>query len=369
MADRTAASVGLVVAGVAFAAAAGASNGGGLAGVLEWPHPHWIVVAGFAGVSLVGFGVRRHGYLDRRLGSLLAGGAGGGATVGGAYTMFAPAVGGGEGTVAIGPALAATAGLLAVLLADADRRAIPGERLRRMAAATATAAAVGVSGLVAIVVWANVIGAVVLSATPGGIDSSTATVLSTVALGLGTGTVAALYLRMSDRDLSFVDLRRPGIHDGAYVVGGVVAIVGLNVAIGAAFQRIGLESAQHSIVRTAESDPTILLVLIPLAYLIIGPGEELLYRNIVQKSLYGTFSRPGAIVTASAIFAVVHLFAYADPGGNLLATFNTLVVVFTLSLVLGTVYDRTRNVAVPALVHGSFDAIAFAVTYAQLTGV
>jgi membrane protease YdiL (CAAX protease family) len=190
-----------------------------------------------------------------------------------------------------------------------------------------------------------------------------------VALGLGTGTVAAVYLGVRSRGFDYIDLRRPGANDAAYVIVGVVALVGLNVGIGLAFQRLGVESAQHAIIRQAESDPGILLVLVPLSYLIIGPGEELLYRNVVQKSLYETYSRRGAVVVASAIFAAVHLFAFADPDGSALATVNTLAVVFVLSLVLGVVYERTENLVVPALVHGSFDAIAFAATYVRIAGL
>jgi len=143
-------------------------------------------------------------------------------------------------------------------------------------------------------------------------------------------------------------------------------IVGLNLGISAAFERLGVDAASHSVVRAAEANPEILLVLIPLSYLVIGPGEELLYRNVIQKSLYGSFSRRGAIVVASAIFAGAHIFAYSSPDSGPLATVATLLVIFALSLVLGTAYERTDNVLVPALIHGTFNAIAFAVTYAQL---
>ncbi|MDX1746625.1 MAG: CPBP family intramembrane glutamic endopeptidase, partial [Halobacteriales archaeon] len=147
-----------------------------------------------------------------------------------------------------------------------------------------------------------------------------------------------------------------------------VAIVALNLGLSLAIQQFGLESASHSIVQSAQSSPEVLLVLVPLSYLVIGPGEELLYRNVVQKSLYGAFSRPGAVIVGSVVFAAVHVFAFSGPGQSALATLNTLAVVFVLSLVLGAVYEQTENVVASALVHGTFDAIAFAATYVQLTG-
>jgi membrane protease YdiL (CAAX protease family) len=144
--------------------------------------------------------------------------------------------------------------------------------------------------------------------------------------------------------------------------------LGSNLGISALFGWLGVESTTHSLIRAAQDNPGILLALVPLSYLVVGPGEELLYRNVVQKSLSTEFSPPGAVVVASAIFAAVHLPAYADPSGSALAVLNTLAVVFVLSLILGALYERTENVAVSALVHGSFNAIAFLVTYVEITG-
>ena len=43
-----------------------------------------------------------------------------------------------------------------------------------------------------------------------------------------------------------------------------------------------------------------------------------------------------------------------------------LGVIFLLSLVLGVVYLRTGNTTVPALVHGTFDAVLFAAMWVSL---
>ncbi|NIS30164.1 MAG: CPBP family intramembrane metalloprotease, partial [Actinobacteria bacterium] len=168
--------------------------------------------------------------------------------------------------------------------------------------------------------------------------------------------------------LGYIELRRPTPIDAAYVVGGVVVLLGLNLGIGWAFQQLGLSAARHTIFDIAQDDPELLLVLIPLSFLLIGPGEELLYRNVVQKSLYDAFSRPAAVVVASVVFAAAHVPAYSSAGATPLGVLNTLTVVFALSVVLGAAFERTRNVLVPALIHGGFNAIAFAATYAQLAG-
>ena len=234
--------------------------------------------------------------------------------------------------------------------------------------ATVRGVAVGAAGILAIFVYAVVVASIAQVLVPGELGPAISTVLSTLASGAGTLTVVALYLRWSGRGLSFLDVRMPDLRGVGYVAGGTAAILAGNLAISFAFQRFGVASASHTVIRTAEADPAILLVLVPLSYLVIAPGEELLYRNVVQKSLREWYSPVAGVVVASAIFAAVHLPAYSSPGASLEATLATLSVVFVLALVLGAVYERTGNVVVSILVHGTFNAIAFAVTYADLTG-
>ena len=357
MTDRSAASVGFVLAGVAVAA--------GLAG---WPGGLGLVAAALAGGSLVAFAGRRYGRLDRGPADVAAGAGGLLVAVTAVVSVVRPAVGGGIAALALAPALAVAAGLGVVAMARLDADGVPLSRLVAMVRRTLTGTALGLSGLVAIVAWSVVVGGVYRAVTGGGIDPAEGAVLSSLALGLGTGSVAWLYLQATDRGLDFIDVRLPGLRDAAVVVAGILVLLGVNVAIASVFQSLGLESAQHGLYDVARETPELLLLLIPLSLLVIGPGEELLYRNVVQKSLYGPFSRPGAIVVASAIFAAAHIPAYSSPGSSVLALLNTLTVIFALSLVLGVAFDRTRNLAVPALIHGTFNAIAFAATYVELAG-
>jgi membrane protease YdiL (CAAX protease family) len=354
MADRTAASVGFVLAGVALAA-----------GLADWPGALAPVAVGSSAVALVAFALRRHGRLERGPANGVAAGTLVAAVGTAVVSLFGAAVSGGSMAIGPAPAVTAIAGLLALPFAYADWQAITRSALIGKAGKTATAAALGLAGLLAIVAWSIVVGGVFRSLV-GDIPPATGAVLSSIALGLGTVTVAWLYLRGTDRGLTFVDLRRPTWRDGAVVVVGVGVLLGVNLGVGWLFQQLGLSAARHTIFDIAQDEPSLLLVLIPLSFLLIGPGEELLYRNVVQKSLYDAFSRPAAIVVASVIFAAAHVPAYSASGSTPLTVLNTLTVVFALSIVLGVAFERTRNVVVPALIHGAFNAIAFAATYAQL---
>lgn len=357
--DLTAASIGFIVAGIALAAA-----------LLGGPAGLGLVPVGVAGLVLLVFGLRRYGVLgsDRGAGIAIAAslglaGVASGLTIAPAVEMPV------EASTDVGLPVAAIAGVLATLAAGADRRGISGHEIRTMARAAGHGLLIGFGGLVAIVAWSGVLALIVQSTIGSDIPPTVAIAVSTLALGLGTGSVAAFVLRVRGVDRSYLDLHRPTVLDLAYVVGGVLVILGLNLAIGLAFMRFGVESATHSVVRQAQSTPGILLVLIPLSYLVIAPGEELLFRNVIQKTLYHTFTKRGAVVVASGIFALAHIFAYADPSGGLGSTIVTLAVIFALSMILGWVYARTDNLVVPILVHGTFNAIAFAATYAEIVGI
>jgi len=141
-------------------------------------------------------------------------------------------------------------------------------------------------------------------------------------------------------------------------------LFGTLLAISTLLTSAGLESADHGTAQQAQENPEILLVMIPASILIIGPFEELLFRNVIQKAMYGTFSRAGAIVVASVLFAAVHAPAYGtDTAGAVLVS---LGVVFGLSIVLGVIYERTGNVLVPGFVHGIYNAVLFASMYVSM---
>jgi membrane protease YdiL (CAAX protease family) len=226
------------------------------------------------------------------------------------------------------------------------------------------AAAVGLSGFLGLAVWQLLLASVAVPVT-GPLTDIEQTLLGTVALGLGMGSAALLYLTLADREWSFVDLARPTATDAGYAVLGVVVLLGASFGLEELFAAAGVETAQHGIAETAAGTPEVLLLLIPASWLLVGPGEELLFRNVVQKSLYEEFSRPAAVLVASTVFAVVHLPAYST--GSPSQVLASLSLVFALSLVLGGVYARTDSLAVAAFVHGTYNAVQFAVLYASLS--
>ncbi|PSQ44567.1 hypothetical protein BRD17_03750 [Halobacteriales archaeon SW_7_68_16] len=202
-------------------------------------------------------------------------------------------------------------------------------------------------------------------AAPAALNVAERVVVNAVALTLAGLSLTYAYVSLTDREFDFVDLQRPTIADLVYGVGGLVGLFVLLIAANAVIQTAGATPSEHQIFREARENPQLLLPLIPIAILFIGPFEELIYRNLVQKSLYDGFSKRAAVVVASVIFAAAHFQAYASSDG--LALLASLGQVLLLSLILGGIYARTESLLAPALAHGVFNAIQFGLAYLRFT--
>ena len=193
-----------------------------------------------------------------------------------------------------------------------------------------------------------------------------ATILSTLLLqGVAFGGLSLLYLAY--RDVSpreYVGVRVPSLEGWMYVAAGyVLAFTAAFAVIFVVVFLLDLSPAQNRAAELGQADPRVLLVLVALAVLLIGPGEELLFRGVVQSRLRETFSAPVAVGLATAIFAGVHWTSLAGPvSGRAL----TVTMLFVPGLVFGVTYEMTDNVVVPSLIHGAYNATLFGLLYVSL---
>lgn len=156
----------------------------------------------------------------------------------------------------------------------------------------------------------------------------------------------------------FVLLRSPSLPDVLFSVAGYLAVFGIALSISVISQLFGVEPATNQILTTAKQQPVALLVLVALSYVVVAPGEELLFRGVIQLHLRDAFSPISAIVAASVLFAVSHVGSVSGPG-----TLSSLISVFGVALVLGGFYEYTDNLTVPILIHGTYNATQFALSY------
>lgn len=178
--------------------------------------------------------------------------------------------------------------------------------------------------------------------------------------GVAFGGIALAYLRLRGRPLSSVGLRLPSVRDLLIVVGGYAAAFVAAISGAVVISVTGAPAGENQVTEFAAADPSVLLWLVPASFLLIGPGEELLFRGIVQGRLRETFDRVPGVVLASALFAGVHYAALTGGAGGRLVT---VTILFFPALVFGGVYELTDNLVVPALVHGAYNATLFALAY------
>ncbi|WP_262176173.1 CPBP family intramembrane glutamic endopeptidase [Haloarcula laminariae] len=161
-------------------------------------------------------------------------------------------------------------------------------------------------------------------------------------------------------------LRQVGIvlagYAGAMVwvmVSGVVLTVIQNV------RGESIQTGNNAAAELGQTNPELLLLLIPASVLLIGPGEELLFRGVVQGRIRERFGRVPGIAIASLFFAALHILALV--GGSLLGNLVVVSILFGTATVFGVAYEFADNIVVPSLIHGLYNATLFTILYVSLT--
>jgi len=113
---------------------------------------------------------------------------------------------------------------------------------------------------------------------------------------------------------------------------------------------------EYSILHPAPAFPTFevkyLLRDMIYLFLCVGLGEELLFRGLLQIDLMKVFGVKGGLILASLMFAIMHLTWRSIP---------ELGFVFVAGLILGFLYWKTKNLALPIIVHGANNVMLVAV--------
>lgn len=239
-----------------------------------------------------------------------------------------------------------------------------GGRVRRVAGALGIAVALAGLGLLAgaVLIRATVAMLGVLALDP---SIGIRVVLSAVLLqGIAFGGTAMVYVRIRGLGLEYLSPDIPDLREAIWAASGyVLAILGA-LTIGILAMLAGLDPAQNRVAEIAQGNPEIFLLLIPISFLLIGPGEELLFRGLVQGTLREVFGPVPAIGLASVVFAAAHVTSLTGAFSGRVITIGLL---FVPAIVLGVVYECTENIVVPALVHGAYNATLFALSYVAFT--
>ena len=158
-----------------------------------------------------------------------------------------------------------------------------------------------------------------------------------------------------------IDATIPNLRQGAIIVGGYVLALGGAFGGSVIITILQVDTGTNQAAEMGMENPEVLLLLIPASILIIGPGEELLFRGVVQGRLREVFGPVVGVLIPSAIFAGLHWFALT--GGSATGNLVALGILIGPALVFGASYELTDNIVVPALIHGIYNATLFTLLY------
>jgi membrane protease YdiL (CAAX protease family) len=245
-----------------------------------------------------------------------------------------------------------------------------GDRLYRIGDAQARFRAVVHGGGVVLAAFVvgivlSLVGAVVVRGLGASLDppSPEVTAALTALQFVGFLAVGFAYLRWID-DAAVVYRRRPTLRDVAWIGAGLIALAALTLGLNTLLSWLELDVAANDAITQGRDQPRLLLYFAVGSILFVAPGEELIFRGIVQGALRRAYGVLPAVVATAAVFGLVHYVALGGSGSRWIY----LAIAALLGLVLGAIYERTESIAVPVAIHGLWNAGQFLLVYAEVAG-
>lgn len=181
-------------------------------------------------------------------------------------------------------------------------------------------------------------------------------------LGLTFVVVAVGYAR---RLLGGLDLTLPAGRDRRWIGLGLGGSLSVWLASTALSRSLPVEAPASTVV-TMFDEAWALVSFAVLAVTLVPVAEELLFRGAIQRRLSRPLGRWPAIALASLAFLSIHLFNFQ--GGSVVGLGLAFGTLLGVSVVLGYVYERSSNLAVPVAVHASYNATLFSLSLVGVIG-
>jgi membrane protease YdiL (CAAX protease family) len=156
-----------------------------------------------------------------------------------------------------------------------------------------------------------------------------------------------------------VPIEIPTRQQFGWVIASTLVMLGIATGIGVISSRTGIQIGRAD-QELLTGNPTMVLVLAVLSFVLIAPAEEYLFRGVIQRRLTRSMRTSAAIGVASLLFVIPHAIGYLGGiGGILLLS----LAPFSLAVILGALYEKCNNLSVPILAHGFYNATLFVITY------
>ncbi len=231
-----------------------------------------------------------------------------------------------------------------------------------MAVAVAGALGLTVGGLAVGVLAALCLGFLVFELA-GPVRSDALVVVQVRYLQIGFLAFALGYVAVHGTPRRYVKLRPPTRRDAGWIVAIPLALALLSAVFDPVLAAVGFTpsgASANGFPVDVLARPALWPVVAVAWFLVAAPGEELLFRGVIQGRLRETFDAAGAVALAAACFALAHLllgFLTGDGSGAIAANG---VETFASGLVFGAAYERTDNLVVPAVAHAGLWTVGLA---------
>jgi len=227
------------------------------------------------------------------------------------------------------------------------------DRAVRLEAVLTSLAIVAVAYVAGIVVTS--LGSSVASSLGYTLDSAPVVALSLRYALLPGGFVLVVFGYLAGRDRpELLRWRRPTARDLGWMVAGFLALIAASTVLTEIITALGIETAQNQAIVRGRENPVLFLALLPVTLLFVAPGEELLFRGVVQGQFRRAYGSVPAVLLASLLFGVSHSGALSGSG-----QLTYLAVATILGLILGAVYEHTENVFVPIAIHAAWNSLLY----------
>jgi len=192
------------------------------------------------------------------------------------------------------------------------------------------------------------------------IISLSANVFSLQVIGMGTAAIGFFWVIQRDWR-NFLNITWPDDEDANAIVWTLSFLFGSLLVLYALSTLLGIAPNSSDLAEPASL--RYYVVAIGITLFIVGPMEELFFRGIIQGYLAEQTNTTVAILTASVLFSLFHIEPSTIGGARALIPSLMLLVV---GIILGWSFVWTRNLAVPMVAHGLFNAIQFALRIVEL---
>lgn len=209
-----------------------------------------------------------------------------------------------------------------------------------------------------LVITALVIGTV-LSLAPILVGGTSLAALTVVFVLSEAGYAIAGWVYAHQWSTEKISIEIPTRQQLGWVVASTLVMLGIASGIGVLSTRTGIRIGRAD-QQLLTGDPTMVLVLAVLSFVIIAPAEEYLFRGVIQRRLTRSMRTPAAIGVASLLFVIPHAIGYL---GGVQGIFLLSIAPFSLAVILGALYEKYDNLSVPILAHGLYNATLFVITY------